>query len=180
MVKNIVLYSLGLALSVSISGLAAQTGNPVLVPHAADLVALHNEQIEPFNSGKFLNAPYTVLYYSAGWCPDCRRFSPALVDAYAHQTNGLPRFEVLLISQDKNAEGMLKYMQTEKMQWPALAYEKVKGAQDLKKLYSGHGIPCLSVINAKGDVVLQSKSDQDANEVLKELLEMLSKAKRAP
>ena len=180
MIKSVVLYSMGLALSGAISGLAAQSGNPVLAPHATDLVALHGDQLLPFNSAKFLNAPYTVLYYSAGWCPDCRRFSPSLVDAYAHQTNGMPRFEVLLISQDKNADGMLKYMQTEKMQWPALAYEKVKGADDLKKLYSGLGIPCLTVINAKGDVVLQSKSDQDANDVLKEMQEMLSKTKRIP
>jgi thiol-disulfide isomerase/thioredoxin len=180
MLNNVVLYSLGLVLSGAISGLAAQSGNPVLAPHAADLVALHGDQLVPFNSAKFVNAPYTVLYYSAGWCPDCRRFSPSLVDAYAHQTNGTPRFEVLLISQDKNAEGMLKYMQTERMQWPALAYEKVKRAEDLKKLYSGHGIPCLTVINAKGDVVLQSKSDQDANDVLKEMQEMLSSSKRLP
>jgi thiol-disulfide isomerase/thioredoxin len=180
MIKNVVFYSLGLVLSTAISGLAAQSGNPVLTPHAADLVALQGDQLVPFNSAKFLSAPYTVLYYSAGWCPDCRRFSPSLVAAYAHQTNGMPRFEVLLLSQDKNADGMLKYMQAEKMQWPALAYEKVKGSEDLKKLYSGHGIPCLTVINAKGEMVVQSKSDQDANEVLKELEGMLSKTKRMP
>jgi hypothetical protein len=34
------------------------------------------------------------------------------------------------------------------------------------------------IINAKGDVVLQSKSDQDASEVLKEFQEMLSKTRR--
>jgi nucleoredoxin len=180
MMRNVFLYSFGLVLFAAISGLAAQSGNPILAPHAADLVVLRGDQLVAFNSAKFVNAPYTVLYYSAGWCPDCRRFSPSLVDAYAHQTNGLPRFEVLLISQDKNADGMLKYMQTEKMQWPALAFEKVKAAEDLKKLYSGHGIPCLTIINAKGDVVIQSKSDQDANEVLKELEEMLSKTNRAP
>jgi nucleoredoxin len=180
MLRNLTLYSFALLVAFSISSQAAQTGNPVVAPHTADLVALREDQLVPFNSAKFLTAPYTVLYFSAGWCPDCRKFSPSLVDAYAHQTNGMPRFEVLLLSQDKNADGMLKYMQTEKMQWPALAFDKVKGAEDLKKLYSGHGIPCLTVINPKGEVVLQSKSDQDANEVLKELQEMLSKAKREP
>src|SRR5215831_20602571 len=102
MFKNLTRCALGLLLSFSVSALAAQTGNPVLASHTSDLVALRGDQLVPFNSPKFLSAPYTVLYYSAGWCPDCRRFSPALVDAYAHQTNGLPRFEVLLVSQDKN------------------------------------------------------------------------------
>lgn len=178
MLRNLALFSFALLVAFSIPGQVAQTGNPVLTPHAAELVALRGDQLTPFNDTKFLSAPYTVLYYSAGWCPDCRKFSPSLVEAYAHQPKGGVRFEVLLLSQDKNPEGMLKYMQTEKMQWPALAFDKIKGAEDLKKLYSGHGIPCLTVLNAKGEVVLQSKSDQDANEVLKEFQEMLSKAKR--
>lgn len=178
MLKHIALFLLGSLLP--LSALAAQTTNPVLAPHETDFVVLQGDHLVPFNSPKSLDAPYTVLYYSAGWCPDCRRFSPVLVDAYAHQTNGWPRFEVLLISQDKNAEGMLKYMQTEKIQWPALAFEKAQSAEDLKKLYSGHGIPCLTIINSNGKVVLQSKSDQDANDVLKELHEMLGKTKRSP
>lgn len=180
MLRNLTLYSFALLLGLGIPSQAAQPTNPVLAPHAADLVALRGDQLVPFNDARFLNAPYTVLYYSAGWCPDCRRFSPSLVAAYAHQPKGGLRFEVLLISQDKNAEGMLKYMQTEKMQWPALAFEKIKGAEDLNKLYSGHGIPCLTIVNSKGEVMLQSKSDQDANEVLKEFQELLSRAKREP
>jgi len=60
------------------------------------------------------------------------------------------------------------------MKWPALSFDKVAGAGDLQKFYSGDGIPCLTVIDQKGVVVLQSKSDQDANHVLKQLQDLLA------
>jgi nucleoredoxin len=152
---------------------AGPVRNVVIAPHAGDLVALDGQELVSFKSDNFLRAQYTVLYFGADWCPDCRRFSPALVAAYDHQPPGEKRFEVLLISRDKNAEGMLKFMRTEKMRWPALAFEKVAAAQDLNQLYSGHGIPCLTVLDSKGTVVLQSKDNQDANEIREHLQALL-------
>jgi nucleoredoxin len=151
----------------------AETQNAVIAVHAKDLVTLQGENLVPFQSAMFLNAPYTIIYFSAGWCPDCRRFSPSLVEAYNHQSKGGQRFEVVLFSMDKTADGMLKFMRTEKMTWPAIAFERIESAEDLKKYYSGHGIPCLSVIDSKGKLVLQSKSDQDAHDVLKELQDLI-------
>ncbi|HWW02204.1 MAG TPA: thioredoxin-like domain-containing protein [Candidatus Acidoferrum sp.] len=152
---------------------ADATNNPALAAHAQDLVVLQGEKLVSFKSDTFLNAPYTVLYFGAGWCPDCRKFSPGLVEAYNRQAPGRNRFEVLLLTMDKTAEGMLKFMKVEKMTWPALAFDKMEGAEDLKKYYSGHGIPCLSVIDQTGAVVLQSKSDQDAAPVLEQLQRLL-------
>jgi hypothetical protein len=63
-------------------------------------------------------------------------------------------------------------MRTEKMHWPALAFEKLAGAQDLRQCYYGPGIPCLTVIDPKGAAVLQSKSDRDAREVLLQLQDL--------
>jgi len=147
--------------------------NSAIAPHAKDLVVLDGEQIATFKPDAFLRAPYTILYFGAGWCPDCRRFSPSLVAAYDHQPSDAKQFEVLLLSRDKSAEGMLKFMKTEKMKWPALAFEKRPAAQDLDRFYSGHGIPCLTIIDRKGTVVLQSKDDQDANKVLQQLEALL-------
>src|ERR1700690_3939806 len=96
--------------------LAAQPiQNSVVMPHARDLVALEGGKLVPFQPDHFLQAPYLVLYFGAGWCPDCRRFSPSLVAAYDRQARGAKQFEVLLVSRDKTADGMLKFMQTEKM-----------------------------------------------------------------
>ena len=157
----------------------AETKNAVAA-HTQDLVKLEGDKLVPFKSAEFLKAPYTVIYFSAGWCPDCRRFSPALVEAYGKQSKDRPRFEVVLFSMDKTAEGMLKFMKAENMNWPAIAFDKVGAAEDLKKYYSGHGIPCLSVIDPEGKLVLQSQSDQDALEVLKQLKDFLDRPELKP
>jgi thiol-disulfide isomerase/thioredoxin len=153
---------------------AADYQNDVLAPHAPDLVVLQGKKLVPFKSASFLSARYLVLFFSAGWCSDSRAFCPALVKAYNHQPAGGSRYEVVLVSRDKDATGMLKYMKRQHMPWPALAFEKVPEAKDLANLYSTRGIPCLTVLNSKGTVVLQSKSDQDANEVLQQLVKLVS------
>jgi nucleoredoxin len=152
---------------------AERRQNVVMTPHAGDLVVFSGDHLVPFDATQFLQARYTVLYFGAGWCPDCRRFSPSLVEAYNRQVPGVRQFEVLLLSQDKNPEGMLKFMKSEKMRWPALAFDKIAGAKDLNRFYSGYGIPCLTAIDSRGAIVLQSKSDQDAAEILKQLEALL-------
>jgi|HubBroStandDraft_1064217.scaffolds.fasta_scaffold168096_2 thiol-disulfide isomerase/thioredoxin len=173
---NLILRPLALSLLVALpfAARAEDSFNPVLAPHAQDLVSLQGEQLTPFKSDDFLKARYTILYFSAGWCIDCRKFSPSLVSAYDAQQKGADRFEVLLLTRDKSEKDMLQYMRHTKMKWPALAFDKVAGADDLKKFYSGYGIPCLTVIDQKGAVVLQSKSDQDAKTVLKQLQDLLA------
>jgi hypothetical protein len=151
---------------------------PVLAAHSTDLVVLRGDKLVPFKAGRFLQAPYTILYFGAGWCSDCRKFSPRLVAAYNRQPARAKKFEVLLLSRDKNAQGMLDFMRSEKMKWPALAFEKVATAADLKRFFSGHGIPCLTIIDPSGTIVLQSMDDQDAAEVLQQL-ENLVKIKKA-
>ena len=147
---------------------ASESSHP-LARYATNLVVLKGDKLVPFKTTRFLKAPFTVLYFSAGWCPDCRKFSPALVEAYDHQPKKAQRFEVVLLSRDKTEAAMIKYMATDKMRWPALAFGKLETAEDLNSFYSGHGIPCLSVLDARGNLVLQSKSDQDAREILAEL-----------
>lgn len=143
---------------------AAET-NSVVAAHAPDLVVLHGQELVPYDATQF-KASVTVLYFGAGWCPDCRKFSPKLVAAYNAQPREKKKFEVLFVSRDKNEEGMLRFMKTEHMPWPALSFAKVEGAEDLKKFYSGKGIPCLTIIDAEGKVLKRSASDQDAEEVL--------------
>jgi thiol-disulfide isomerase/thioredoxin len=175
MKKPCLATALGLVFACQNLSPAAEVPNAIIAPHAKDLVVLQGEKLVPFESAQFLKAPYTIIYFGAGWFPDCRRFSPALAQAYNQQPNGVDRFEVLFFSMDKSAEGMLKFIKSEKMLWPALAFDKLPTAEELKKYYSGHGIPCLSVIDPKGKLLLQSKSDQDAQEVLNALQDQARK-----
>ncbi len=167
-------FALGLLLALPLALGAEDASNAVIAPYARDLVALQGDKLAPFKAGEFLKARYTILYFGAGWCPDCRAFTPSLVKAYDAQPKGAGRFEVLLLTQDRTEKEMLKYLTDEKMKWPALAFDKMAGAADLKKFYSGRGIPCLTIIDQKGTVVLQSGSDKDADKVLKQLQDLLA------
>lgn len=169
----------GAALLLVAAAGAQPAANRVLAPYAGDLVVLRGDKLVPFEAKAFLQAPLTVLYFGAGWCPDCRRFSPELVEAYNRQDPARRQFEVLLVSKDKSAEGMLKFMQVEKMPWPAVAFGRVQKDAGLDRLYSGHGIPCLSVLDQSGKLVLQSANDQDAGEVLAKLQRLAKKESAA-
>jgi hypothetical protein len=71
---------------------AADALNSAIAPHARDLVSLQSDQSALFKSQEFLKARYTILYFGAGWCVDCLRFSPSLVRAYDAQPKGTNRF----------------------------------------------------------------------------------------
>jgi hypothetical protein len=95
------------------------------------------------------------------------------VSVYDHQNAPDKEFEVVFVTRDKSEPDMLKFMRSEQMKFPALSFDKVTSAPELTQYYSGHGIPCLSVLDRKGTLVLQSKSDQDALEVLDQLQRLI-------
>src|SRR5689334_17695490 len=54
------------------------------------------------------NKPYLFIYFSAGWCPLCQKFTPQLAEFYEkNYRNG--DFEVLFVSSDKSPEEMRSY-----------------------------------------------------------------------
>ena len=95
------------------------------------------------------------LYFSARWCPECRKFTPKLVAYYNKVAAAHPEFEVLFISNDKSPAAMETYMRDEQMPWPALSYDKIAGSEGVRK-YAGAGIPCLVVVDENGKVIFDS------------------------
>jgi nucleoredoxin len=95
------------------------------------------------------------LYFSAHWCPPCRKFTPQLVEYYNRIARDHPEFEVIFISADKTADAMAGYMRDTGMPWPAVDYAKVSNMTALNK-YAGSGIPDLVVIDGAGKVVADS------------------------
>jgi nucleoredoxin len=95
------------------------------------------------------------LYFSARWCPECRKFTPKLVSYYNKVAAAHPEFEILFISNDKSPAAMESYMRDEQMPWPALSYDKIAGNQGLLK-YAGAGIPCLVVVDDTGKVIFDT------------------------
>lgn len=93
-----------------------------------------------------------ALYFSAGWCPPCRQFTPILREFYEDlQERDLP-FEIVFIPSDKTADDMDQYMKQCHGDWLAVPFghELIK---ELKKRYHITAIPKVIVVTDDGEVV---------------------------
>lgn len=133
------------------------TAAPMAGPPSA-MQRLFTGKLLRFANGKPQNAAatelagvkYYALYYSASWCGPCRAFTPGFVQAYRELKQAHPEFEVIFISGDHSAGEMLAYMREDKMPWLAVKYDR-REQQMID--YSGPGIPCLVLVDAKGKVL---------------------------
>jgi thiol-disulfide isomerase/thioredoxin len=83
------------------------------------------------------------LYFTASWCPPCRRFSPRLVELYeaararfaARSARGAQPFEVVLVSWDEMADERDEYARSSKMSWLALPHARRDLADELTLRY---------------------------------------------
>ncbi len=119
------------------------------------LVSLNGKRTQPLADNSVKDAKYIALYYSAGWCGPCRAFTPELVKFYNENKAKLPGFELVFLSQDRSEPEMEKYMAEMSMPWPALRFSAVRTSGSLMK-YAGPGIPCLVLLNEKGEVLSHS------------------------
>jgi nucleoredoxin len=92
-----------------------------------------------------------ALYFSAAWCPPCKKFTPKLVE-FVKQNENSKAFTVIFVSSDRSAEEHAKYMKHYKMPFPAMPFDKAQLKQ-IKQAYGGNGIPNLVLLNADGTVI---------------------------
>lgn len=90
------------------------------------------------------------LYFSAHWCPPCKKFTPKLVDFRDRHADD---FEVVFVSSDRDEQAQLRYMETYDMKWPAVKYGPA--LQELAQRFGVRGIPTLIVLSPDGDVITQ-------------------------
>lgn len=119
------------------------------------LVALEGRTLRPQAASRLTGVRFYAIYFSAGWCPPCRTFTPELVDAYGKIRALYPEFEVIFVSRDKSPAEMLAYMREDRMPWPALAWSSLRETREVTR-YAGSGIPCLVLIDATGKVLSDS------------------------
>jgi len=99
-----------------------------------------------------LNGKKIGIYFSASWCPPCRRFTPMLIKAYEELQAEDKPFEVVLVSHDRDKASARKYMKSHKMPWLAVPF-KAKQREMLKMKFGVQGIPTLVIINDKGEIL---------------------------
>ena len=124
----------------------AAKGNLVRLQNG-NLVSCYDEELAP--------KQIYGLYFSAHWCPPCRKFTPQLVAYYNQIAHDHPEFEIIFVSADKSAEDMATYMRESGMPWPAIEYGKLANVPALQK-YVGRGIPDLVIVDASGKVLADS------------------------
>ncbi len=113
---------------------------------------------EPPVADRLTKKKYLFIYFSAHWCPPCRKFTPKLVEFYkTNSKNG--DYDLLFISSDKDQAAMDEYMKSTSMPWVGVKLGNDK-AKELKKKYGVRGIPCLVLID-ENDQLLASSYDGD-------------------
>lgn len=123
---------------------------------------------------------YLLLYFSAGWCGPCQKFSPQLV-AF-HQKHGKhvgKRFQTVWISRDKSEADMRRYGKQHDFPWLAVAWKDLDKVP-VTQAYAYAGIPDLILLDANGAVLATSYEGADypgPDPVLAALEERLAKAR---
>ncbi|KAJ8339364.1 hypothetical protein SKAU_G00361500 [Synaphobranchus kaupii] len=95
------------------------------------------------------------LYFSAGWCPPCRDFTPILCDFYTDlvvENDPPAQFEIVFISSDKSIEDMIEYYQDMHGDWLALPWHD-QYKHDLRKKYNITAVPRLVIVKENGEVI---------------------------
>lgn len=143
---------IGLAAAISTPAVEAP---PVISQLKGKLVALSGNAAIPANDNAVGDPKYFALYFSAGWCGPCHKFTPDLVSFYKEMKPKHPEFEVVFMSRDNSAPEMQEYMAEMHMPWPALRYDAIKWTGQLNHL-CGPGIPCLVLLDSRGQIVSDS------------------------
>jgi len=89
------------------------------------------------------------LYFSAGWCPPCRSFSPILKD---FRDKNEEHFEVVMVSADNSRIEQLKYLRDGKMKWPAFPTGSIEST-NLYKNFNVRSIPTLLILSPNGKII---------------------------
>ena len=99
---------------------------------------------------------FVVLYFSAGWCPGCRQYSPTLVDFYGkHKRDAGKRFEIVWVSRDRSAADMQQYAKANSFPWLAVPWDNLTSIP-ITQAHDPLGIPSVVVLDAKGALLADS------------------------
>ncbi|KAF4675410.1 hypothetical protein FOL46_001704 [Perkinsus olseni] len=92
------------------------------------------------------------LYFSAHWCPPCKKFTPTLTSWYNHTRPKLAdKFEIIFVSSDNSQEEYNEYLST--MPWPAVPFSQQAAKGALEKAVGVNGIPTLAIVSPEGALI---------------------------
>lgn len=87
-----------------------------------------------------------AVYFSAHWCPPCRRFTPILANKYKNAGENRDT-EVIFVSSDQNQASFDEYFG--EMPWLALPFSERELKGKLSQKYGVSGIPTLVLLDGQ-------------------------------
>ena len=100
-----------------------------------------------------LKGKITVIYFSAGWCPPCRNFTPKLKKFYEELKQAGKNIEVVFVSRDRSAQDLVEYYDHHHGAWTYLEFGNPL-IQELLTKFEIKTIPSLKVVKPDGTVVV--------------------------
>ncbi|HTB81384.1 MAG TPA: thioredoxin-like domain-containing protein [Opitutaceae bacterium] len=114
-----------------------------------------------FDPGERPEPVLYLAYFGAHWCPPCREFSPKLVEAYARLQKEFPNtFELIFVSNDRDAHEQADYARAVNMPWPMIRYSDLGGVRPIEQ-WAPAGIPTLAVLTRDGAMLFNSYHGDD-------------------
>ncbi|XP_069127952.1 nucleoredoxin-like protein 2 [Argopecten irradians] len=118
-------------------------------PETESNTAINRGRVEAV---KALEKKLIGLYFSAGWCPPCRQFTPLLKDFHEETQRRNAPFEVVFISCDKKEDDMMTYYRESHGEWLVIPFGD-QLQDDLKTRFNITAVPKLIIVNSAGDVI---------------------------
>lgn len=93
------------------------------------------------------------IYFSANWCPPCRKFTPKLIEAYSELKKAGHGLQIVFVSNCHTAGKFKTYY--EEMPWAAVPYNEVDARERLGEKYNVQGLPKLVFVDKHGKMITE-------------------------
>lgn len=108
--------------------------------------------LKPIPAGS-LNGKIIGLYFSAHWCPPCRKLTPILAGKYKEIVSAGHNFEIIFISGDQSKKEAGEYFAEHP--WKMLDFDKDESNGALNELFEVSGIPHLVLLDENFQLLTQ-------------------------
>jgi len=99
-----------------------------------------------------LNGKYIALYFSAHWCPPCKKFTPKLAEIFKEIKEEIKdKLDFVFVSCDEEQEEFDGYFK--EMPWKAVPFSNRECSRSLGEKFQVDGIPSLVVLSPSCEVI---------------------------
>ncbi|MCC5790817.1 MAG: redoxin family protein [Opitutales bacterium] len=137
-----------------------------------NLVVPRGRSTRSFDDSVLAEKQYFVFYYTASWCPPCRRFTPNFVEFYERLKKEHDTVAFIIASSDRSHQEMVKYMTDSGMPWPALS-QSDRSKVPVVAGNATRGIPGIVMVNGKGEV-LATTANSSRSAVMRKIESVLA------